>query len=146
VPVKAVAASPPPIADDKAPPKPGGGWREGVPSSRTKRNDKNRTARMASGSGVVGMHKCWGDPRRRFAPTTPGVSVVDAHSPRGLDFHSQALLGPPKYAHEWPVKAARLGCRNVRGTPGVGLHPPHPVVASWTHSVRVVWTYISRYC
>jgi len=43
-----------------------------------------------------------------------------------LDFYGQILLWPPKYAHEWPVQAAWLGCTNVGGTPAVGLHPPHP--------------------
>jgi len=103
------------------------------------------SARMARASGAFEVKKCWGHPRRRFAATTPGRRVVDAHRTRGLDFYGQILLWPPKYAHEWPVQAAWLGYRNVRGTPGVGLHPPHPVVASWTHSVRVVWTSMARY-
>jgi len=45
-------------------------------------------ARKASASGVVGMQKCWGDPRRRHAPATPGGRVVDAHRTRGLDFRN----------------------------------------------------------
>jgi len=91
------------------------------------------------------MHKCWGDPRRRFAPTKPGSRVVDAHRTRGLYFYGQILLWPPKYAHERPVDAALLGCRNVGGTPAFGLHAAHPVVASWTHTVRVVWTCSATY-
>jgi len=102
-------------------------------------------ARMASESGVVGMHKCCGDARCRFAPSTPCGCVVDAHGRRGLDFYGQILLWPPEYAHEWPVQAAWLGCTNVVGTPAVSLHPPHPVVASWTHTVGVVWTSMARY-
>jgi len=100
---------------------------------------------MGSASGVAGMHKWWGDPRRRFAPSTPARRVVDAHRGRVLDFYGQILLWPPKYAHEWAVQAAWLGCKIVEGTPAVGLHPPHPVVASWTHTVRVVWTSMARY-
>jgi len=157
-------------------------------------------ARMASAGGVLGLHKCWLDHRRRCArstsggrvvnahrtcgldlygqillwPTTythgwrvqaawlecrniesapaagfhalhPGGRVVDAHRTRGLDFYSQILIWPPKYAHERPVDAALLGCRNVGGTPAVGLHPHHSVVASWTHTSRVVWTSTARY-
>jgi len=102
-------------------------------------------ARMGRASGVVGMHRCWGDRRRRCAPSTPGGRVVDAHRRRGLDFYGQILLWPPKSAHEWPVQASWLGCTNVGGTRADGLHPPHPVVASWTHIVRVVWTSMARY-
>jgi len=102
-------------------------------------------ARMGSARGVVGMHICWGDPRRRFAPNTPGGRVVHAHHTRGLDFCGPGLLWPLKYAHEWPVHAAWMGCTNVGGTPAVALHPPHPVVASWTHTVPVVWTFMATY-
>ena len=70
---------------------------------------------------------------------------MDAHRRRGLDFYGQILLWPPKYAHELPVKAAWMGCTNVGETPAVGVHPPHPVVASWTHTVGVVWTSMARY-
>ena len=35
-------------------------------------------ARMASARGAVGMRKCWGDPRHRFAPNTPAGRLVDA--------------------------------------------------------------------
>jgi len=102
-------------------------------------------ARMAGARGSFEMQKCWGNPQGRFSPATTGGRVVNAHRPRGLDFYGQILLWRPKYAHQWPVQAAWLGYRNVQGTPGVGLHPPHPVVASWTHSVRVVWTSMARY-
>ena len=102
-------------------------------------------ARMASASVVFGMHKFWGGPRRRFAPFTPGVRVVDAHRRRGLDFYGQIFLWSPKSAHEWAVKAARLGCPNVGGSTALGLHTPHPVVASWTHTVGVVWTSTAAY-
>jgi len=71
---------------------------------------------------------------------------VDAHCTRGLDCYGQISLWPPKCAHEWPVQAAWLRCGHVWRTLGVGFHPPHPVVASWTHTVRVVWTSIARYC
>jgi len=76
---------------------------------------------------------------------TPGDVVVDAHRTRGLDFYGQILLCPPKYAHGWPLQSAWLGFTNVRGTPGVGLPAPHPVVASWTHTVRMVCTSKARY-
>jgi len=99
-------------------------------------------ARMGSESAVVGMHKCWGDPRRRCAHSTPGGRVVDAHRTRGLDFYGQILLWPPKSAHEWTVQAAWLGRKNVGGTIAVGFHPSHPVVASWMHTVDVFWTSI----
>jgi len=91
------------------------------------------------------MHKCRGDARRRFAPSTLGGRVVDAHRRRGLDFYGQILLWPPKHARERPVQAPRLGCTNVGGTPAVGLHPPHPVFAPWTHTVGVVWISMARY-
>jgi len=100
---------------------------------------------MARESGVVGTHECRGDARRRFAPSTPGGRVVDAHRRRGLDIYGQILLWPPKDAHEWPMKTAWLGCTNVGGTRAVGFYPPHPVVASWTHTVGVVWTSMARY-
>jgi len=102
-------------------------------------------ARVGSTSSVIGMHKCGGDPRRRFAPSTPGVRVVDAHRRRGLDFYGRILLWSTKSAHEWAVQVARLGCTNVGGTPAVGVHPPHTVLASWTHTVGVVWTSMARY-
>ena len=102
-------------------------------------------ARMDSAGGVVGTQKCWGDHRRRVPPFTPGGRVVDAHRRRGLDFYGQILLWPPRYAHEWAVQASWLGSTNVGGTPAVGMHPSHPVVASWTHTVGVVWTSMARY-
>jgi len=102
-------------------------------------------ALMGSARGVVGMHICWGDPRRRFAPTNPGSRVVHAHRTRGLDFYGHILLWPPRYAHEWPVHAAWLGCTYVGGTPVVGLRPTHPAVASSTHTVPVVWTSMATY-
>jgi len=95
-------------------------------------------ARMASASGVAGIQRCWGDPRLRFAATTPGGRVVDAHRTRVLDFDGQILQWPPEFAHKWPVQAAWSGYRNIGRTPGVGLHQAHPVVASWTQAVRVV--------
>ena len=49
---------------------------------------------------------------------------------------SSPTAAPPEYAHERAVQAAWLGCTNVGGTPAVGLHPPHPVVASWTQTCR----------
>jgi len=101
--------------------------------------------RKAHESGAVGMHKCWGDPRRPFAPSTPGGRVVDAHRRRGLDFNGQILLWPPTFAHEWLVQASWLGCTNVGRTAADGLHPPDPVVASSTHTVGVVWTFMARY-
>jgi len=100
---------------------------------------------LGSASGVVGMHKRFGYPRRRFGPSTPGGRVADAHRRRGLDFYGHIPLWPPTYAHEWPVQAARWACTNVGGTPAVDLHHQHPVVASWTHTVGVVWTCMARY-
>jgi len=70
---------------------------------------------------------------------------VDAQLRRGLEFYGQILLWPPKDAHDWPVKAAWLGCPNVGRSPGVGWPPPHPVVTSWTPTVGVVWTSMARY-
>jgi len=102
-------------------------------------------ARMGSARGVVGMHICWGDPRRRFAPTTPGGHFVYAHRTNGLDLYGRGLLWPLKYAHEWPVHAAWMGCTNVGGTPAVALRPPHPAVASSTHTETVVWTSMATY-
>jgi len=102
-------------------------------------------ARMGSASGVVGTQKCWGYPRHRFAPSTHCGRVVDAHRRRGLDFYGQIPLWPPKYVHEWAVQAAWSGCKNVGRTPAVGLHTPHPVFASWTHTVGVVWTSMAIY-
>jgi len=103
-------------------------------------------ARIVSARGPVGMQKCGVDPRHWFAPTTPAGRVVDARSSRCVDFYGHILLWPPKNAHECSVHAARLGCRNVSGTPDIGLHPPHPLVASWTHSLLGVWTSMATYC
>jgi len=83
-------------------------------------------ARMSSESGVVGLQNYWKRPRRRFAPTTPGSLVVDAHRTRGLDLFGQILLWPPRYANGWPVQAAWLECRNIESAPAVGLHALHP--------------------
>jgi len=102
-------------------------------------------ARMASARGVVGKHKWSGDTHRRFAPTTPGGHFVDAHLTRGFDFYGHIRLWPPMYAHEWPAYAAWLGARNVGGIAAVSLLPPHPMVASWTHTVPVVWTSMATY-
>jgi len=102
-------------------------------------------ARMGSTTSVIGMHKCWGDPRRRRAPSTPGGRVVDAHRRRGLVFYGHILLWSPKSAHEWAVQVAWLGCTDVGGPTAVGVHPRHPVVASWTHTVGVVWTSMATY-
>jgi len=101
--------------------------------------------RMVNARGAVGMQKCWRDPRRRFAPTTPGARVVDARTTWCVAFFGHTLLWPPRYAREWTVQAAWLGCRNVGGTSGVGLHATHAVVAPWTHTVRVVWTSMTGY-
>jgi len=97
-------------------------------------------ARMASARCAVGMHKCWGDPRHWFAPTTRAGRVVDARTTRCVDFYGQLRLWRPQYAHEWPVRAARLGCTIAGGTPDTDLHPPLPLVASWTHALRGAWT------
>ena len=86
-----------------------------------------------------------GESRRRFAPSTPGGRLVDAHRRRGLDSYGQIPLWQRRYVHERALQAAWLGCRNVWGAPAVGVHPPHPVVASWTHTVGVVWTSMARY-
>jgi len=102
-------------------------------------------ARMTSARGPVGMQKCWGEPRYWFAPTTPAGRVVDARTTPCVDLYGHILLWPPKYAHEWPVHAVRLGCRNVGGTPDIGLHPPHPLVASWTHALPGVWTSVATF-
>jgi len=102
-------------------------------------------ARMASARVLIKMQKQWGDLRHWFAPTTPAGRVVDARTTRCVDFYGHILLRPPKYAHKWPVHAARLGCRNAGGTPDMGLHPPHPLVASWTHTLPGVWTSMATY-
>jgi len=103
-------------------------------------------ARMVSARGPVGMQKSSEDPRHWFAPTTPAGRVVDARPSWCVDFYGHILLWPPKYAHEWPVHASRLGCRNVGGTADIGLHPPHPLVASWTLALPGVWTSMATYC
>jgi len=102
-------------------------------------------ARMASARGAVGMHKCWGDPRHWFAATTPAGRVVDARTTGCVNVDGQFPLWPPRYAHEWPVHAARLGCTFDGGTPDIGLDPPRPAVASWTHALPGVWTYTAQY-
>jgi len=102
-------------------------------------------ARMASARGLVGMRKCCGDRRHWFAPTTRADRVADARTTRCVDFYGHILLWPPKYAHEWPVHAARLGCRIVKGTADMALHPPHPLVAAWTHALPRVWTFMATY-
>jgi len=102
-------------------------------------------ARTASERGPVGMRNCWGDARHWFAPTTPACRVGDARRTRGLDFYGHALLWPPNSAHGPPVHAARWGCGTAGGMPDIGLHPPHPLVASGTHAVPVVWTSMATY-
>ena len=104
-----------------------------------------KRAQIASARGPVGMQKCRGDPRHWFAPTTPAGRVVDARTTRCVDFNGHILLWLPKYAHEWSVHAARLGCRNVGGTFDIGLHPLHPLIASWTHALPGVWTCMATY-
>ena len=47
--------------------------------------------------------------------------------------------------HEWQVHAARLGCKIIKGTPDVRLHPPHALIASWTHALPGVWTSMATY-
>jgi len=102
-------------------------------------------ARMASARGPVGMQKSWGDPGHWFATATRSDRVADTRTSRCVDFYGHILPWPPKYAHKWPVHVARLGCRNVEGTPGIGLHRPHPLVASWTHALPGVWTSMPTY-
>ena len=102
-------------------------------------------ARMANTRGPDGMQKCWGDPRYWFAPTTSAGRVVDAGTTQCVDFYGHILLWPPKYAHKWPMQAARLGCKNVCGTLDIGLYPPHPLVAPWTHALPGVWTSMGTY-
>jgi len=102
-------------------------------------------ARMASARGPVGMQKCLRDARHWFAPTTSAGRAVHARTTRCVNIYSNILLWPPKYADEWPVHAARLGCRNVGGTSDVGLHPPHPLVAPWTHALPGVWSSMAAY-
>jgi len=102
-------------------------------------------ARLASARGAAGMHKCCGDPRHWFAPTTPAGRVVDARTTRCVDSYGHILPWPPQYALKWPVHATRFGCTNVGGTPDIGLHPPRPLVASWTHALSGVWTFMTTY-
>jgi len=100
---------------------------------------------MPSARGLVGMKKCRGDRRHWFAPTQRADRVADARTTRCVDFYGHILLWPPIYPHEWPVHVARLGCRNVGGTTDIGLHPAHPLVASWTHALPGVWTSMATY-
>ena len=102
-------------------------------------------ARTARARGPVGMRNCWGDPRHWIAPTTPACRVGDARRTSGLDFYGHIFLWPPSAAYGPPVHAARLGCRIVGGTPEIGLHPAHPLVASGTRAVLVVWTSMATY-
>ena len=102
-------------------------------------------ARKVCARGPVGMQKCWEDLRHWFAPTTPAGRVVDARTTRCVAFNGHILLWPPKYAHEWPVHAAWLECKNVGGTPSFGSHPQHPLVASWTHALPGVSTAMATY-
>ena len=75
-----------------------------------------------------------------FADATPACRVGDARHTSGLDLYGHILLWPPNAAHGQPVHADRSGCRFVGGTRQIGLHAPHPLVASGTRSVLVVWT------
>jgi len=102
-------------------------------------------ARMASARGAIRMHKCFGDPRHWFAPTTPAGRIVDACTTRRVDFYGPILLWPPQNAHEWPMHAPRLGSTNVSGTSDTGLHPLRPLFASWTHAPCGVWTSMATY-
>jgi len=101
--------------------------------------------RMASARGAVGTHKCRGDHRHEFGPTSPAGSVAHARTTRRVDVYGPILLWPPQHAHEWPVHAARLGCRNVGGPPDTGLHPQCPLLASWTHALPGVWSPMATY-
>ena len=107
--------------------------------------DTSERARMASARAAVGMHKCWGDPRHWFAPTTPACRVVDACTTRRVDSYGHILLWPPQNTHAGPVLVARLGRTNVGGTPDTGLHPPRTLVASWTHAPPRVWTFMATF-
>jgi len=102
-------------------------------------------ARTASARGPVVMRNCWGDARHWVALTTPACRNGDARRTRGLDFYGHILLWPPISAHGPPVHAARYGCGTVGGTPDIGLHPHHPLVASGTHAVPVAWTSMATY-
>jgi len=102
-------------------------------------------ARKASARGAVGTHKCRGDPRHLFPPTTPTGHVVDACTTRCVDFYGHIRLWMPQNAHDWPVHAARLGRKTVTGTIETGLHPPRLLVASWTHALPGVWTSMATY-
>jgi len=101
--------------------------------------------RMASARAAVGMHKCWGDRRHWFAPSTLAGRVVDARTTRRVDLYGHKPPWPPQYAHEWPVHARRLGRTNVEGTSSTGLQPPRPLVASWTDALPGVWTFMATY-
>jgi len=102
-------------------------------------------ARMASARGPVAMQKCCGDPRHWFALTAPAGRVADARTTQCVDFYGHILLWPPKYAHAWAVHAAQWGCLNIGRPPDIGLHPPHQLVASWTHALPGVWTSLATY-
>jgi len=102
-------------------------------------------ARTASACGAVGMRNCWRDARHWFAPTTPACCAGNARRTRGLDFYGHILLWPPNSARGPPVHAAWKGCGSVGETPDISLHPPHPLVASGTHAVPVVWTSMATY-
>ena len=100
-------------------------------------------ARRASSRGRIRINKCGRDSHSRFAITTLDCRGVDAHRTRGLDSHGDIPLWPPQNAHKWPVHAPRLGCTYVGGTFDIGLYPPRPLVASWTHALPGVWTSVA---
>jgi len=102
-------------------------------------------ARTASARGPEGERNCCKDARHWFAPTSPACRVGDARRICGLDFYGHILLWPPNSAHGPPVHAARKGNGIVGRTPDTGLRPHHPLVASGTHAVPVVWNSMATY-
>jgi len=89
---------------------------------------------MASARGVVGMQKGWGDPRRRFASTTAGARVVDAHRTSGLALQVEAEVTTADRTGVPVGTRAGTVCR-VRAGAAIGVVTPVPPRV--THSPRV---------
>ena len=53
---------------------------------------------------------------------------MDASTSQCVDFYGHILLRPSQNAHEWPVRAAQLGCINDGGFLDISFHAPRALV------------------
>jgi len=108
----------------------------GHPSTRTNGQRKWRgwDAQTLGGCPAVGLHPA----HPVVASRTHTVGVV--WTSMAIYFYGHARTRTNSQCKRRGWDAQTLG-----GCPAVGLHPAHPVVASRTHTVGVVWTSMARY-